>query len=304
MKNPALKTLTATGVLFLASVAAASAADLSLAPRMPMKAAPMMPMSANPILYVNNQISLDAIGQNIDYLETDRNSVRLDSEKGWQPGLQITGSAMGSLGALTNVYIMGQFSWARSNTQYVGAYQGGTYGDLVQTNGAETKDFDFRLGKGFDVAPNWMFTPFFAAGYHVWDRNITGGGGYHEQYEHSYAGGGLMIQWAATNQLVFTGTGMVGSTFSPQMTSSLNGGFPITPYTYDLGSKLMWKAGLAADYALTQQWHLNAGFDYTHFNYAISNVQPDGSLEPDSRSGIWTVKAGFGYSFYQPTSRF
>jgi len=304
MSKYRITTLTAASVLVLASLATATAADLPVSQRMPVKAAPMMPPQANPILYVNNQISLDAIGQNIDYAERDNAGVVKDTEKGWQPGLQLTGSAMGNLGALTNVYIMGQFSWANANTKYVGSLQGGTYGSSVLTNGAETKDFDFRLGKGFDVGPNWMFTPYFGAGYHVWDRNIVGSAGYHEQYDHGYAGGGLMIQWAPTNQWVLSGNGLVGSTLSPQMASSLtDGGSAITPATYNLGSKLMWKVGLSSDYALTPQWHLNAGVDYTHFNYGYSNVQAD-QYEPDSRSGVWTVKAGFGYSFYQPTSRF
>jgi len=307
MNKIAFRNLTAASVLLLASAATATAADLSVSPRMPMKALPMMPSSASPILYVNNQLSLDAIGQNIDYLERSTVGAPLDSEKGWQPGIQFTGSAMGNLGPLTNVYIMGQFSWAKANTKYAGAlctlFGCGAFGSYVSTTGAETKDFDFRLGKGFDVGPNWMFTPYFGAGYHLWDRNLTGQYGYHEEYEHSYAGGGLMIQWAPTNQWVLSANGLVGSTFSPQMTSSLNGGAAITPATYHLGSKLMWKAGLSSDYALTPQWHLNAGVDYTYFNYGISEVHND-QLEPDSRSGIWTVKGGFGYSFYQPTSRY
>jgi len=286
------------GVL-LVSIAQGHAADLRVkAP--PVFSPAAAPAWVSPILYVNNQISLDVIGQNIDYLETF-GATRLDSERGWQPGLQLTGSAMGDLGPITNAYVMGQFTWARGNTNYVGSYQGGNYGDLTQTNGSETKDFDFRLGKGFDVGQNLMFTPYFGAGYHVWDRNITGPGGYHEQYEHGYTGGGLLIQWAPTNQWVISANGLVGSTFSPQMTASFNGGAPVNPYTFDLGSKLIWKTGLSVDYAWTPQLHLNAGFDYTHFNYGISNVSPDGLLEPDSRSGIWTVKAGVGYSFYQPS---
>lgn len=293
-----IKPYTLAGLLLVAAASSASAADL------PVKARPAaLPAWVNPILVANNQISLDVIGQNIDYLETDVTGAPLDAERDkWQAGLQFTGSAMGNLGPITNVYVMGQFTWAKGDTTYVGSLMGGNFGDIVQTNGAETKDFDFRLGKGFDVGQNWMLTPYFGAGYHVWDRNITGAAGYHEKYEHGYAGGGLLVQWAPTNQWVLSANALVGSTFNPQMTSSLNGGAIINPFTYDLGTSLIWKAGFSADYAVTQQWHLNAGFDYTHFRYGISNQAPDGTLEPDSRTGIWTVKAGVGYSFYKPAT--
>ena len=269
----------------------------------------MMPASASPILYVNNQISIDAIDQNINYREKNGAGTSLDSENGWQPGIQLTGTAMRNLGVLTNLYIMGQFSWARASTRYVGAYSGGNYGDLSQRDGAATTDFDFRFGKGFEVGPSWMFTPYFGAGYHSWDRNLAGGGGYHEKYSHSYAGGGLLIQWAPTRQWVLSANGLAGSTFTRHMATSLtDGGYPIDPFNYNLGAKLMWKFGLSADYALTPQWHLNAGIDYTNFGYGVSNYQHLGgnkvSFEPNSRSGILTVKAGVGYSFYQEASRF
>ncbi|MBU6463275.1 MAG: autotransporter outer membrane beta-barrel domain-containing protein [Bradyrhizobium sp.] len=283
----------------LMCAAQASAADL------PVKAgvqAAALPEWVNPILAVNNQLAIDVIGQHIDYLERDVDGTPLDSERGWQPGVQFSGSGMGNLGAITNVYVLGQFTFAKGNTSYVGSFQGGTYGDIKQSDGAETKDFDFRLGKGFDVAPNWMLTPYVGVGYHVWDRDISGAGGYHEQYEHGYAGGGLLIQYAATNRWVISANGLVGSTFNPQMATSLNGGAVFTPTTYDLGTSLIWKAGLSSDYAITPQWHVNAGFDYTNFRYGISAQAADGTLEPDSRTGIWTVKAGLGYSFYAPSA--
>ena len=299
-----VKSLTATGMLLL-SVANTYAADI------PTKAARVVQPSpilgwVSPILATNNQISLDVIGQNMDYLEYGNGRQTqlgpLDSERGWQPGLQLTGSVMRDLGPITNVYLMGQFTWAKGNNNYVGGgYIPGTpvtfpYGYFHNTSGAETRDFELRLGKGFDVGQDWMFTPYFGVGYRVWDRYAVDN---HETYEHGYTGGGLLIQWAPTNQWVISANGLVGSTFDPQMTAS-NANY----FTFTLGSKLMWKAGLSTDYALTPQWHLNAGFDYTHFNYGISNTSPNNLLEPDSRSGIWTVKAGVGYSFYQPSARY
>ena len=265
---------------------------------MAVKARPIaVPQWVNPILVANNQISVDAVGHHFDYHETTAAFPVLDSEKGWLPGVQVTGSAMGNLGTITNVYAMGQFTWIKGTTDYWAA------GGPVTSNrdGAEVKDFDFRLGKGFDVGTSWMFTPYFGAGYHVWDRDLSnqfGPFGYHEKYEHGYAGAGLLIQWAPSNQLVLSATGLVGSTFDPKMTTSFNGGAAILPWTYGLGSSVIYKAGVAADYAITRQWHANVGVDYVNFRYGASAFAPDGTFEPDSRTSNWTVKAGLGYSFY------
>jgi len=319
MSKIGLKSLTAAGVLLLVSAASATAADLAVSPRMPMKALPMMPLSANPILYVNNQLSLDAIGQHFDDLQTGRMNTATDpigptvGEKGWLPGIQFTGSAMGNLGALTNVYVMGQFTWAKGDTTYTGSlcvpYLGkvtcGPYGSNVHTDHGDTKDFDFRLGKGFEVGPNWMFTPYFGAGYHGYDNFLPGKYGYNEKVDHGYAGGGLLIQWAPTNQWVLSANGLVGSTFSAKYTISQTPGGAVFPMgTNTLGSKVMWKAGLSSDYALTPQWHLNAGIDYTEFNYGLSSAANAAVTQRTSRTDIWTAKAGFGYSFYQPASRY
>ena len=304
--------------LLLASVAAGTAADMQTQ-TFPVKAAAVVQSgAANPILYVNNQISLDAIAQHIDYLATGRYAPQspigpTNSERGWQPGLQLTGSAMFDLGPLSNVYIMGQFSWAKGNSAYSGALiptlanvakgKIPAYGSLVRTSEAETKDFDFRLGKGFEVSQDWMLTPFVGFGYHVWDRGTNP----FREYENGYAGGGMMIQWAPTRQWVISANGLVGSTLGPRVSTPDNPEY--SPTTLNLGSKLMWKAGLSADYALTQQWHANAGLDYTRIDYgASSEARSKAGYEPvpdrDSRSDIWAVKAGVGYSFYQPNARY
>jgi len=315
--NSVFTTIVGGTALLLVSATAGTAADMQI----PMKATPFVqPVGPSPILYVNNQISLDAIDQHLNYVGkgTDIPTVpygTMTTDKGWQPGLQLTGSAMFDLGAVTNVYLMGQFTWSKGNTDYMGSYiptaaavAAGPvpgYGSLVRRHSSEFMDFDFRIGKGFEVGRDWMFTPFVGIGTHTWNRDLDTP---LYRYQHTYAGGGLMIQWAPTQQWVLTGSGFVGAIIDPTMSTPNDPAF--TPSTLDLGSsKLMWKAGLSSDYALTQQWHLNAGIDYTGFDYgATTETMVKAGLQPmhgrDSRSDIWTVKAGFGYSFYRPTSRF
>jgi hypothetical protein len=285
--------------IFVASTGAAFAADMAV------KARPAaVPVWVNPILVANNQISLDAVGHHLDYHEWTPAYPVFNSEKNWQPGLQVTGSAMGNLGAITNIYVMGQYTYISGKSDYWAP--GGPLGPntpVSMKNGAKFNDFDFRLGKGFEAGQNWMFTPYLGVGYSIWDRDLSndlGPFGYHEKYEYGYAGAGLLIQYAPTQQIVLSGYGLVGSTFDPKMTTSYNGGFAVLPWTYGLGTSAIYKAGIAADFALTRQWHFNVGADYTNFRFGASAQAPNGSYEPDSETHRWTVKAGLGYSFYAP----
>jgi hypothetical protein len=251
----------------------------------------------NPILIANTQVGLGIVGHRIDYYETTPTIPRFSSERGWLPGLQLGLSAMGPMGDVTNIYVMGAFTWIQGRTEY-GASGGPVTADR---SGADIRTLDIRLGKGFDVAANWMITPYLGVGYRSWNRDLSnrsGPFGYSELYEHGYVGGGLLVQWAATDRIVLSASGLVGTTLAPKMATSFNGGALIDPLTYDLGSSAVYMAGLSADYAITREWHANAGVDFLSFRYGASAVALDGSLEPDSRTSNWTLKAGFGYSFY------
>ena len=288
-----VKRETALGALFfLAAGSSAFAAD------MPLKALPPAPVVAcsNDIIRSNSQISVDVVGTNLNYLERDLLGVPLDSEKGWIPGVQVTGSWMGCLGAFTNIYVMARGTYVDGHTDY---WAGG--GPVTSNvDGARIWNGDFRLGKGFDVAGNWMLTPYIGGGLQQWDRDLSnskGPSGYHEAYKHDYVGVGLLVQVAAAPGLVISGNGLVGSTFDPRMTGTPNGGFPFPPWTFGLGTSVIYMAGLQADYAITQNLHANVGADFTHYDYGRSAVNPFGFLEPASRSSIWTIKAGLGWAF-------
>ncbi len=255
----------------------------------------------NPILIANTQVGLSIVGQRVDYVETTATDPRFSSEAGWLPGLQLGVSAMGSAGPVNNIYFMGAFTWLHGQTDY------GASGGPVRSgrSGADIRTLDLRFGKGFDIATDWMVTPYLGMGYRGWNRSLSnrfGPSGYDELYEHTYVGGGMLLQWAATERLVLSASGLLGTTSAPTMKVSYNGGFPVNPWTYNLGSSSIYMAGLSADYAITDKWHMNAGIDYLSFRYGASAVSPDGMYEPDSRTPNWTVKAGFGYSFHKPSA--
>ncbi|MCD2172603.1 hypothetical protein [Rhizobium sp. C4] len=281
-----IEILLTAGVFCGAAVASAHAADdLALRP------------THSDIVRANNQVSLNVSGSYLDYLESS-GSTPLDSERGWQPGLSLSGSVMTDIG-LSNLYLYGNLSWSKGNSDYVGSFIGGNYGDVRQRDNAEIYNEDFRIGKGFEVNDALMLTPYLGLGARQWRRDITGAGGYREDYSHGYVGGGLLAQYSPAPGWVLGVNGLVGSTFSASMkTTATAGGAAITPQTYKLGNSAIYMVGASVDRAITDTVHANISVDYTNFNYGRSAVSPiDSTFEPDSRTSTVALKVGLGFAF-------
>jgi hypothetical protein len=150
-------------------------------------------------------------------------------------------------------------------------------------------------------------TPYFGLGNRHWTRDSSAHvGGYLENYDHSYFGGGVLLQYSPANGWVFAGYGFGGKTFAAHLATP---NYPLLPYyfSFTLGDDTMWMAGVSVDHAINKHLHLNGGADWTHFNYgqsagALAASPITGRVgccvsEPDSRTLNMTVKAGFGYAF-------
>jgi len=292
----------------------APAQEWNAAPYRPVMASPAAPVAppvpscwVNDITRANNQVSLDFTetsfwyGPEIDEPESGITPVHpglpLDAETAYLPGLQVTGSAMANIGAICNLYISGSFSWFQGNTSYF------QFGGPSATNQATVEDSDFRLGKGFNVGPNAMITPYFGAGTNSWNRYLTGPGGYREIYTHDYAGAGVLLQYSPGPGWVLSVDGLIGEAFNSSMTTSLTpGGFPIIPATYGITNKPVYMVGGSVDYAITEHLHANAGVEYTYFQYGESPWYPVPALgpgvfqnEPNSTTSYLTAFIGLGY---------
>jgi hypothetical protein len=310
-----MKKLAVTGAALLAMMmGTANAADMAV--KAPVyKAAPIVGCGYNPITLANTQISVDYAGTHKNYAEynpSDPNytdpalpvGAVIDTEKGWVNGVSVTGSAMFNLGSICNVYVFARGSYFNGKTDY---WQ--PLGRLGGQSNAKIGEGDFRVGKGFDLAPNFMLTPYLGGGVRSWDRDLCQGGacfgfGFHENYSHGYAGAGLMLQWAATRQLVLTGSGLVGSTLESQIKGGPlgNGNPTIVNFQAGLGNSVIYKLEASADYAFTQNFHGNVGVEYTNFKYGasqpfVSDILGGTAIEPNSRTETVTVRAGLGWAF-------
>lgn len=249
------------------------------------------------IVKANNQVVLGVSGGYVDYLESS-GTKPLDSERGWQPGLSLSGSIMADF-VVPDLYLYGHLSWERGYTDYVGSFIGGNYGDLRQRDNAEIFNEDLRIGKGFELSDALMLTPYLGLGARQWRRDIAGAGGYREDYSHGYVGGGLLTQYSPAPGWVLSISGLVGSTFSSSMkTTATFGGAAITPQTYKLGNSVIYMAGISIDREITSAVHASLSVDYTNFSYGRSAVSPiDSTFEPDSQTSTVALKVGLGFAF-------
>lgn len=133
------------------------------------------PVWVSDILIANNQWYLDFAALHVDYAEKDPlTGGTLDTEKGWMPGGQTSFSVMRDWLGVHNLYYNGTFTWTHGTITHGEA---NPFFNGQQTH-SDLKDWDFRVGKGFDVAPNAMLTPYVGAGTHWWTRTFNTVGGY------------------------------------------------------------------------------------------------------------------------------
>jgi hypothetical protein len=253
-------------------------------------------LTPNYIIDSNNQIAVQFVSVNFDYIET-ANGAPLDTEKGWVSGIGGSVSFMGNF-LVPNLYLNAQFARYEGETDYVGAYWGQPFGTLRTTSDATVTDFDFRLGKGFELQRNVMLTPYFGVGSHAWDRGVNAG----EEYSHGYYGGGVMLQVSPFDRFVLSGTALIGETFNSEIVIESNPGLPGS--TLALGDSTIYRFGVSGDYAITKNLHVNAGVEWVDFEYGRSGLDPTGQYyEPDSETSHVIVKVGLGYAFgpaYEP----
>jgi hypothetical protein len=275
------------------------------------------------IVSANSQIGAQFVTTNVDYTETSKEGVKLDTEQAFVPGFGTSLSVMKNL-LFGNDYLAFQFSKLNGNTDYVGGmntptfastYSTSNYGSLIQSNGAEIMDFSGKVGKGFELSNSTMLTPYFEIGHHNWNRQInstspviavnnSNGVTSKEDYNNYYFGFGTMGQFTPINKLVISANAMVGGIFSPTMSATLTGapapvgGVGILNYsnTFNLGSSVIYKFGLSFDYAIYKNLHANAGAEYSAFNYVNSSTSGS-AYEPSSQTNYTTVRTGLGYSF-------
>lgn len=243
----------------------------------------------------NNELGISYINTNVTYSETGNGTVgpsgtTLDTESGGVGGIELNLSEMRNIW-LGNDYFNVAYSHSSGSTNYVGAIQGGNYGQRVSTSGAIINDISARYGKGFAVNSQWMLTPYVQVGHHEWNRGVN----YGEDYTNYTYGVGGMAQYSPVAKLVLSANALVGYT--------ANAGVYVNGFgNAALGNSPLYQLGFNADYAFTAHIHGTAGVDCEQFQYGASSRNSAASsgimyAEPNSATQYTTAKIGVAYSF-------
>jgi hypothetical protein len=306
------KFIVASAALVVMTSAGANAADMAV--KAPVLRAAPAPCAYD-IIRANSQIGVSFAARHMDYAEFNQppagggplpdgrfpQGYTLNTEKGWIPGVAVTGSYMSDcLSTISNIYVYGRGSYFDGKTDYYNNIVG-----VAAKDPAKIWEGDFRVGKGFQVSPTAMITPYVGAGVHSWERTISAvpGGAFIETYRHGYAGVGLLLQVAVAPRLVLSAYGFGGGTFNSEMDFNPTTSGVARAHTFSLGNSGIVKAGGSIDYAFTNNWHVNAGLDWTYYKYGASAQEllpVFGIFEPPSRTYNFTGTVGIGYSFGAP----
>ncbi|MNR76011.1 hypothetical protein D3C72_66640 [compost metagenome] len=244
----------------------------------------------------NNQIGIQGISSYVDYTETNDGRLgttagRLNTEKGWVPGYGISASLMQDW-LFGNDYLQLQYSRNKGHTDYTGSpITGGAFGSVTQQNSATLTDYSLRWGKGFSVNQNSMITPYLEFGRHEWKRGVNQG----ETYTNNYYGVGALAQYSPMQRLVLSANALIGRTSGADISVAGPRSF-----SGPLGNSNLYRVGVSADYAFTQNFRGNVGVNYSAFKYGSSASYPitGGFIwEPDSSTRYTTISAGVGYAF-------
>lgn len=250
------------------------------------------------ITAANRQVFLGAGGQRLQYTEHDGGFL-LDSDIGKQAA--VTGGAVwqGSTLGFEDIYLCGQYFFARGKTAYSGYLQNPQTQILVpwdSSTDVETADWNLRLGKAFgDLHRTGMLTAFVEAGEHRWVRDSSQSDapyGYLEVYKHKRVELGVIGQARLAPKLVGALEITAGSSFDAQLsTPALGGGT-----TFALGAERILGGAVNVNYAVTSRLHARLEYRDTSFRYRQSPVV-NGAYEPDSGTIQSTAMLSVGYGF-------
>lgn len=231
-----------------------------------------------------------------DYMETGNSGQNLDSERadfGKINGFDLSVRSDGYNSANTRLFQSANFSYHGGNTEYVGSYQGGTYGDITRTTKNKLYEFSYLLGGAKAITNDVALGANVGAGMRSWQRSLADGNV--ETYYWSNWIIGARADWQPIQHLTLSATADWQKAVNPKMYSTGVGS------KFDLGDTSGYKIGAHANYKLTQSLALECDYIYDYWKINKSNIVDIGGgtvvWEPDSKTKNQYLKIGLAYRF-------
>ncbi|MHB8408343.1 MAG: hypothetical protein ACYDHY_09695 [Acidiferrobacterales bacterium] len=241
-----------------------------------------------------SEVRIDYVYLHQQYAESYNGTVP-DREDGNIPGIAIFEGGILPSG----FYVKYGLSYVDGSDAYNGQTQGGT--PAVSRTQNEILDGSVRLGWAFATTANSAVAPYFTGGVHLWRRSLGGVVPYEEDYTNFWYGIGVAELYTPVRHLALSAHGSIGRTAGASMNMTGLSGIGIPDQNFTLGTEQRYTAGFDADYAFTRFFHANAGVDYTHFSYGVSEVNTVAGVgtlqEPDSTTGQLAYHVGIALSF-------
>jgi opacity protein-like surface antigen len=223
-----------------------------------------------------------------DYREYDpADGHILDSEKaGALKGFGISLKAKvgkGSFGANAS-YLALAYEHASGDTDYVGSYLGGNYGEVLSITQNTIDDLSVmftqeRIGKTYDL---WAGL---GAGYRSWERTLSSNQNEIYQWWYWKVEAGAEIHYSKEISMALVAA--YKRAVNPEMIAEFTG-YP--KMTFDLGGVSGYTVKVPLTYNVNSQFSVFTEYEYETFDIEKSNVV-NGFLEPDSTTANdkWTI---------------
>ncbi|MDD3465596.1 MAG: hypothetical protein PHE67_00485 [Campylobacterales bacterium] len=229
-----------------------------------------------------------------DYMETSDSGQNLDSERtgfGKINGFDISIRSNDYVSTKSRFFNSVDFSYHGGNTQYIGSYQGGKYGDLTTTSKNKIYELEYKFGGAMSVTNNVTLGANIGAGLRNWQRSLADGNV--ETYYWSNWILGLRSDYSPTDRLMVSATADWQKAVNPKMYSTGAGA------TFDLGDTGGYKLGLHTNYKLNNRLSVEGDYEYDFWKIGKSNMVNIGgstvAWEPDSKTKNHVIKLGLAY---------
>ncbi|CAL7960595.1 conserved exported hypothetical protein [Gammaproteobacteria bacterium] len=245
---------------------------------------------------INNSVAVDVTGLNLKYWEYFSPSMGDSSKSKSTEAGTIVGFFLNVRKAIIEkIYTDLSFDYYSGKLKYDGIYQK-TYLPLATKFQHKIFNADLKTGYifTFTESNSFQIIPYVGVGYRYWNRQSDNF--YNEKYQHYKAVVGMKCNWLLTDDFVLSPYIEGGKIFSA------NAKEPYYGWSYILGKKPIYEAGLEANYKLFDEFFLNGFASYTQFKYGRSEYQYktiDDTIwrfcEPDSKTN--EIKFGFGVRY-------